>query len=122
MTHRTIEMAARESGLTAHTLRYYEREGIIPPVRRGGNGHRNYTDTDLKWIEYASCLRKLGFSVREIRRYVSLYQKGDAAMVERVALLVAHKEAVDRQLEILERTSAELEGKIALYRSRIRKR
>jgi DNA-binding transcriptional MerR regulator len=63
--------AASQTGLSVHTLRYYESAGAIPPIRRDENGYRSYSDTDMAWVEYTMCLRSLGMGMSDIAAYVS---------------------------------------------------
>lgn len=119
MTRRTIQQAAKETGLTAHTLRYYEREGLIPSINRTKNGHRSYSDIDLKWIDYITCLRAVGLSIREIRHYVSLSKSGDETLSERLVLLKGHREAVEKQAQVFKRILNELDGKIERYTAQL---
>jgi DNA-binding transcriptional MerR regulator len=63
--------AAKQAGLSVHTLRYYERAGAIPQIRRDSSGYRRYSNTDMAWVEYAVCLRSLGMGISDIAAYVS---------------------------------------------------
>src|SRR3989337_1942318 len=73
----SIGEAAEVSGVTAHTLRYYERAGLMRPIEREGNGHRLYSDDDLGWIEVLTKLRKTGMPIRMMRRYAQLGFAGE---------------------------------------------
>src|SRR5215831_2622478 len=83
----------------AHNLPYYERTGLLDRVDRNGGGHRRYTDEDLERIRFLTKLRATGMPIREIRRYADLLKAGQGNNRERLALLVAHRERVLRQLE-----------------------
>ena len=89
---------AERTGLTRHTLRYYERDGLMLGVDRGGSGHRRYSEHDLGWIELITKLRATGMPIREVRRYAELVRAGDGNEDERLALLRAHRERVRVQL------------------------
>jgi DNA-binding transcriptional MerR regulator len=118
----TISEAARTSGISAHTLRYWERAGLIQPVTRNGSGHRRYAEADLERIKFLTKLRATGMPIRQVRRYAELLNGGDDTSKERLALLEAHREAVQAHLE---ETAAHLElidWKIDLYRERLGKR
>ena len=96
----TIAEAAEQTGLTAHTLRYYERDGLMrTPVRRSASGHRAYDDADLAWISLISKLRATGMPIRDVKRYADLVRAGSGNEAERLELLRAHRERVLRQLE-----------------------
>ena len=97
----TIAEAAERTGLTRHTLRYYERDGLMLGVGRAGSGHRRYSERDLGWIELITKLRATGMPIREVRRYAELVRAGDGNEDERLALLRAHRERVRTQLETM---------------------
>jgi DNA-binding transcriptional MerR regulator len=118
----TISDAAERSGLSAHTLRYWERAGLLEPVARNGSGHRRYAEQDLERIKFLTKLRATGMPIRQVRRYAELLKGVDDTNEERLQLLEAHREAV---LARLEETAANLElidWKIDLYRERLGKR
>ena len=115
----TIAHAARASGLSAHTLRYYERAGLLDPVERNGGGHRRYTDGDLDRIRFLTKLRATGMPIREVRRYADLLKASEGNDRERLALLEAHRERVLRRLEETAGNLELIEWKINLYRERL---
>ena len=90
----TISEAAEASGLTAHTLRYYERAGLLDPVGREAGGRRRYGDRDLSRIAFLTKLRATGMPIREVREYAELLREGDGNERERLALLEAHRDQV----------------------------
>src|SRR5882672_10055466 len=94
----TITDAARASGVTPHTLRYYERAGLLDPVDRAASGHRRYAEEDLARIQFLTKLRSTGMPIRQIRAYADLIRRGEDSHEERLALLEAHRDAVRAQL------------------------
>jgi len=88
----TISEVSKKYGISQDTLRYYEKEGMIPPVNRDSSGNRVYTEEDLKWVNLSKCMRAAGFSVKALVRYVALYQQGDPTFDERLQLLLEEKE------------------------------
>ena len=90
----TIQDVSKKTGLTAHTLRYYEKEGLITGVERSQGGIRQYTDEDLERLGLIRCLKNTGMSIQEIARFVQLTHEGDHTLEERVELLRAHRERV----------------------------
>jgi DNA-binding transcriptional MerR regulator len=82
----TIGEVAGRTGLMRHTLRYYERDGLMLGVDRGGSGHRRHSELDLGWIELITKLRATGMPIREVRRYAELVRAGDGNEDERLAL------------------------------------
>jgi DNA-binding transcriptional MerR regulator len=112
----TIEEAARRTGVTTHTLRYYERIGLLDPPARAPSGHRRYTEGDLGLIEFLNCLRQTGMPIRGMQHFMELARAGDETIPDRVAALVAHREALAEQLALLRRHFEALTGKIEYYR------
>ena len=118
MTSLSIAEAAERTGLTAHTLRYYERDGLLlHAVDRAPSGHRRYTEADLRWIEMVTRLRSTGMPIRDVRRYAGLVRDGDGNESDRLALLLAHREVVERQLAEVTSHLRAIDHKIALYES-----
>jgi DNA-binding transcriptional MerR regulator len=115
----SISEAAEASGLSTHTLRYYERTGLLEPVSRNGSGHRRYRETDLELIAFLAKLRATGMPIREVRRYAELMKVGDATNAERLALLEAHRDAVRTRLEATARNLELVEWKIDFYKERL---
>jgi DNA-binding transcriptional MerR regulator len=111
----TIADAARASGVSAYTLRYYERAGLIDGVNRGESGHRRYSDEDLAWIGVLQCLRATGMPIRTIRRYAELVRAGEGNELERLALLREHRTEVRAQLAEVRRHLAFIDRKISFY-------
>jgi DNA-binding transcriptional MerR regulator len=118
-TSLTIADAARATGVSAHTLRYYERAGLINGVDRADSGHRRYDDADLAWIEVLQCLRATGMPIRRIRRYAELVRAGEGNEVARLALLEEHRDAVRTRLAEVQRHLAFIDRKIAKYEEKL---
>jgi DNA-binding transcriptional MerR regulator len=119
MTGLTIAEAAEVSGVSAHTLRYYERAGLIGDVDRAASGHRRYGDEDLAWIHTIQCLRATGMPIRDIRRYAELARSGEDNWEARLALLEQHRAAVQAQLDEVQGHLAFIDRKITTYKDRI---
>jgi DNA-binding transcriptional MerR regulator len=112
----TIAEAARLTGLTTHTLRYYEQQGLMLDwVERTGATHRRYGAGAIAWIDFLTKLRTTGMPIREMRRYAQLVGAGDGNEAERLALLEEHRERVDANLRALQRNLGEIDAKIAIY-------
>ncbi len=112
----SISDAAAETGLSNHTLRYYERAGLLLGVDRNRSGHRRYTSEDLTWLVTVNRLRATGMPIRLIRRYAELVRAGDGNEAERLALLEKHREEVVARRDELERNLELIDYKIGLYR------
>jgi DNA-binding transcriptional MerR regulator len=114
---------AERCGMTAHTLRYYERVGLIQPVGRARNGHRRYSEADEAWLHFLHCMRATSMPIREMQRYAELRELGDATSLDRRKILEDHQAAIAEQIVELQRAHALLTHKIANYKvieSRIR--
>lgn len=114
-TGMAIQGVADRTGLSAHTLRYYERIGLIPFVRRAPNGHRRYSEDDVDWIEFLKCLRSTGMPVSDMQRYVELQQQDDDTFSERLELLKAHRRRIKAKIRELNGFLEKIEGKIGYY-------
>ncbi len=112
----SIAEAADATGVSAHTLRYYERAGLmLHPVDRTSSTHRRYSDADLAWIRFLTRLRWTGMPIATMRRYTELVREGDATIAERRRLLVEHREVVRRRLEEVRLSLAAIDYKIDIY-------
>jgi DNA-binding transcriptional MerR regulator len=116
----SIAEVSEQSGLTAHTLRYYERDGLmLRGVERSSSGHRRYTDNDVAWIEMITRLRATGMPIREVKRYTSLVRAGEGNEAERLALLVAHRQRVEAQLAEATAHLRAIDHKIGIYEGKV---
>ena len=113
----TIAQVATQTGLTADTLRYYERIGLIPRVARA-NGIRNYTDRDLRWVEFIQCMRGAGVSIETLVEYVALFPKGTETIPARKALLTEQRGRIAQRIAELQTALARLDGKLDGYEER----
>ena len=114
-TQITIAEAAERSGLSAHTLRYYERIGLIHPVGRGQNGHRRYGRDDIEWLEFLIKLRTTDMPIRQMVEYAELVREGPQTASRRRAMLEAHREALRERIAELEETATVIDRKIETY-------
>lgn len=111
----SIDEAAARTGLTKHTLRYYEREGLLPPIAKASSGHRRYTDDDIGWVKFLQLLRATGMPIREAKEFVTLTWAGDHTIPERVDVLTGYRTAlVERMAQDVEHLAA-LNRKIEFY-------
>jgi DNA-binding transcriptional MerR regulator len=114
----TISEVAEETGLSNHTLRYYERAGLLDGVGRNGSGHRRYTAQDVEWVVLVTRLRATGMPIRKIRRYAELVRAGEGNEAERLELLEAHRAEVVAKISELEHNLELIDYKLGLYRER----
>lgn len=106
---------ARRSGMTAHTIRYYERIGLLPYAHRDGGRQRDYDASILGWIEFLHRLKTTGMPISDMLRYAKLRSAGDATSRERQLLLQAHRVAVAARVASLHEAHSALDAKIAGY-------
>ncbi len=114
----SVAEAAEEAGVSGHTLRYYERAGLMAPIERNGSGHRRYSTQDVEWIVVITKLRATGMPIRRIRDYAELVQAGEGNEQERLALLEAHRTDVKRKLAETRKNLELIDYKINLYREK----
>jgi DNA-binding transcriptional MerR regulator len=110
-----IQEAAARTGLSAHTLRYYERIGLIDEIRRGSDGRRRYDADDLAWLEFLTRLRATGMPVRDMCRYAELCREGDHTSAARKELLEVHRARVSDRIAALQEDLKILDYKIDNY-------
>ena len=91
MGHYNITQLSEVSGLSAHTLRYYEKESLFQPVPRDASGRRRYGEEHLLAVRFVRALRATGMPIREIKQYLQLYKKGPSTNADRLALLESHR-------------------------------
>ena len=114
----TVQQTAERTGLSEHTLRYYERAGLLDPVRRHDSSrHRRYSAADLARIQTLACLRATGMPLDQMRRYFDLAAKGANAAPELIALLEDQQVALQERLEQLRQHATYVKHKIAYWRA-----
>jgi DNA-binding transcriptional MerR regulator len=118
----TIQQVAETTGLTVHTLRYYERIGLIHPVNRADNTHRRYSTDDIGWIQFLMKLRATGMSIQEMQLYAELQRQGDETLRERVEMLRALQHRVEAHIEELNVNRRLICSKIEFYEQVIEQR
>jgi DNA-binding transcriptional MerR regulator len=116
----SISDAALATGVSVHTLRYYERAGLmLDAVGRASSSHRRYTEDEVRWVVLLTRLRATGMPIRRVRAYADLVRSGAGNEDERLSLLEAHREAVVAQIAEMQRSLEAIDAKIELYRERI---
>ena len=109
---------SKVTGLGIHTLRYYEHEGLIIPLRNSSN-RRRYSEKDIAWIAFIKRLKATGMPIKEIKKYAVLRAKGDVTLSERMEMLIQHRQSLNEQISRLQEHEAMLDEKIAFYRQEI---
>jgi DNA-binding transcriptional MerR regulator len=116
----SISDAALLTGVSTHTLRYYERAGLmLDRVGRAPSSHRRYTEEEIRWVTLLTKMRATGMPIRRLREYADLVRAGDGNELERLELLEEHRAAVVIQLAAMRANLDAIDQKIALYRGRL---
>ncbi|MDT8975796.1 MerR family transcriptional regulator [Paenibacillus sp. chi10] len=104
------------TGLSSHTLRYYEKIGLLEGIERDENGYRKYSKTDILWIDFLIRLRNTEMPIRDMQKFSELRHQGDSTVTERRELLEAHQEYVLNQIRRLENNLTKINEKIDYYK------
>lgn len=118
----TIQQVAKAFGLSVHTLRYYERIGLIHRVPRARSGHRRYAEADGQWLAFLNKLRATGMSIRDMRAYAELQRRGDATLAQRVAMLESLRDRVEARVTELQEHLKLVRFKIEVYGAQVARR
>jgi len=114
-----ISEVAERTGLSVHTLRYYERAGLmLAPIQRASSSHRAYTVRDVTWIVFLTKLRSTSLPIKKVREYAELARRGDGTRADRLELLQRHRITVAAQLAQMQASLAAIDHKISLYSDR----
>ena len=116
----SIQDVSKKTGLSAHTLRYYEKEGLIAGVERTQGGFRQYTDEDLEALGLICCLKNTGMSLQEISRFVNLTREGEQTLRERVELLREHRESVIARMAEMQRYLDKVTWKLDFFSGKLK--
>lgn len=111
-----IKSASELLGISADTIRYYERVGLVPPITRTSTGIRDFQVQDIETLEFIKCFRSAGVSVDSLVDYMSLYQKGDETREERLGILEEEKQKLEERLSQLQTALNRLNLKIKFYK------
>lgn len=111
----SIKEVSAKTGITAYTLRYYEKEGILPPIKRDTGGRRVYSEENMAWLEIVSCLKQTNMPVSEIKEIVRLSIIGDETVNVRKEILENHRNKMIAQQVELENNIKKIDKKIAFY-------
>ena len=118
----TIQEVTQATGLSAHTLRYYERIGLIHPIEREENTRRRYTQDDIGWIDFLLKLRAIGMSIRDMQRYAELQRLGDETLPERLEMLRSLRDNLEAHIEELNEHLKLIHYKIDIYQKIVAER
>ncbi|WP_294768245.1 MerR family transcriptional regulator [uncultured Rhodoferax sp.] len=113
----SIGELSRQSGLSTHTLRFYEAQGILQPASRNASGHRHYLPGDVQWLAFVLRLKRTGMPLAQIREYAALRAEGETTWAPRLAMLKLHREHLSRKIEELQSCAAALDEKMHTYQT-----
>lgn len=111
----TINEVSKKLNISQDTLRFYEKIGLLGTIKRDKSGYRNYEEPDLKRIEFIMCMRSAELSIEFLKRYISLYEKGEDTREERKKILIEQKELLGGKIKSMQKAYERLEYKINLY-------
>jgi DNA-binding transcriptional MerR regulator len=115
-----ISDVAERTGLSVHTLRYYERAGLMPrPIGRSSSTHRRYSEGDVSWVVFLTRLRSTGMPIATLREYTELAQRGDDTAEARLELLLRHRISFLARLEEMQQSLEVIDRKIELYTEQV---
>ena len=117
-----IAEVSNQYGLSADTLRYYERVGLIPPVNRSESGIRDYNELYLRRVDFIKCMRSAGLPVEVLIEYIALVQKGDKTIEARKEILVEQRELLVSRMKEMQKTLDILDSKIEVYENAVLKK
>jgi DNA-binding transcriptional MerR regulator len=112
----SIQQAATILGLTTSALRYYDKEGLLPTLKRTESGIRTFSDTDLDWLGLICCLKNSGMPILEIKQFMNLCLRGEDTCEERKEVLKKHRTSILKQMEVLENSLSAVNYKIDHYK------
>jgi DNA-binding transcriptional MerR regulator len=117
-----IAEVSERSGISSDTLRYYERIGLIPPVNRNTSGIRDYSEIDVKRVEFVKCMRRAGLPIEVLIEYFKLIQQGDQTIEARKEILIEQRKQLVAKMKEMQKTLDTLDYKIKVYENAVLKR
>lgn len=111
----TIKEASKITGIPASTLRYYDKEGLLPFIERKASGYRLFSESDLGMLQIIECLKNTGMSIKDIRQFSEWAQQGDASLQQRYEMFLERRRIVEQQMEELKKTMELIEHKCRYY-------
>ena len=111
----TISEMAKRLNVTPSTLRYYDKEGLLPFVERSQGGIRRFKESDYEWLKVIECMKKAGMSIKDIRTYINLAALGDSTIEERGKLFEKQRLKLEKKIEEMEKTRKVLQYKCWFY-------
>ena len=116
----SIGEVVKKTGLSAHTLRYYEKEGLLPYVKKNASGVRAYSDEDLRWLTMIECLKDSGLQIKEISQYIKWFNEGDSTLSQRLSLFENRRKILEKEMARLTVVLNKIRYKVLLYREAVK--
>ncbi len=117
----SIGQAAKMTGLTAHTLRYYEKEGLLPFLKKNSSGLRVFSDNDLGWLAMIECLKDTGMPLKGIKQYIDWFIEGNSTLPQRLEMFKNQKIKIEEQIALFNKHLQKIDYKIKLYEEAVKK-
>ncbi len=117
-----ISEVSKKYDISTDTLRYYEKMGLLPNVKKNSSGIRDYSEADLGWVEFIKCMRGAGLSIEVLARYIELFNLGDSTREERKNILIEERKKLIEKRDAIQATIDRLEYKIDKYDNTLLKR
>ncbi len=111
----SIHDVAKQFQISEHTIRFYDKEGLFPFLSRNKIGNREFTESDLEWLQLVFCLKNTGMKIKEIRQYMELCQAGEDTLQQRKNIFIHHRAFILEQMEQLKESLKLVDAKIAFY-------
>ncbi|HZK53309.1 MAG TPA: MerR family transcriptional regulator [Desulfosporosinus sp.] len=111
----TISQVAEKFDLTAHTIRYYDKEGLLPFIERNKAGNRQFSDKDFDWLKLITCLKNTGMPIKQIKLYIQWCLQGDETLELRRQMYIDHRQEVLKQIDDLQKNLKSIDYKLEFY-------
>lgn len=118
----TIGQISKITGLSEHTIRFYEKEKLIPKINRNKNRIRIFSEEDLNWVNIVKCFRDTNMSIDDIKKVVLLYEEGEHTLEERKSLIENHRQKIESQIQELKQYLNRIDDKLDMYEGKIKNR
>lgn len=117
MKNYSIKEAAKMANISTSTIRYYDKEGLLPFIERSESGYRSFSENDLTMLQIILCLKRTGMPIKEIRQFIEWIQQGDATLKERYDMFLERKHIVEAQIADLQATLDTINYKCQYYKT-----
>lgn len=114
-----ISEVSKKYEIPVDTLRYYEKIGLLPNVKKNESGIRNYSEDDCKWVDFIKCMRGAGLPLEVLNQYITLFQQGDSTIEARKNILAEQRDRLSEKRDAIQTTIEKLDHKIEIYEQQI---